>query len=159
MVRNQDVSFEVTRERDGQEFIVKYSGKWNKDVIDGQAEIAAGDQTFAMDWKARRVEVTGTWQWSFTTPGGQTFEPRVRLRQEGDKLTGHYLRGEAETAISEGKIDGDRLSFKVNMEREGRTFTTTYDGKLEGDAILGKFTSNRSGQDRAFDWNAKRVKE
>src|SRR5438309_1818959 len=60
------------------------------------------------------TSASGIWKWSFTMPDGSKVEPRVKLHQEGDQLTGTVkIREGLETAISEGKVSGDELSFAV----------------------------------------------
>jgi hypothetical protein len=74
-------------------------------------------------------------------------------------LTGTLIRGERESPVQEGKIKDGEVSFQVTRERDGQTFTTKYQGKLSADAIKGKITSNWGGEERTFDWEAKRDKE
>jgi hypothetical protein len=51
--KDGEVSFQVTRERDGQKRTVKYSGKLDKDTITGK--VTFGEDRTA-DWKAERVK-------------------------------------------------------------------------------------------------------
>jgi hypothetical protein len=48
------VSFTVTRERDGNKFVSKYSGKLEGDTIKGKIETERGGQTRSVDWVAKR---------------------------------------------------------------------------------------------------------
>jgi hypothetical protein len=54
--KDGNVSFTVTRERDGNKFVVKYNGKVEGDTIKGKAEIEAGGQTRTRDWEAKRAK-------------------------------------------------------------------------------------------------------
>ena len=102
--------------------------------------------------------VDGTWEWSVTTPNGQTFEQRAKLKQEGEKLTGVIMgRNNQETEIKDGKLSSEgELTFNVTRERQGQTVTTKYKGKVEGDTIKG--TSERDGG-QSREWVAKRAKD
>jgi len=156
------VSFNVTRERNGEKFTSKYSGKIAGDVIKGKIEMGTGDQAQSRDWEAKReksVNATGTWQWSMTRQDGTTVERKIRLKQEGDKLTGVSIANENEIAIEEGKVQGDLVSFQVTRERDGNKFTMKYSGKLDGDSLKGKIQGTFGGEERSFDLDAKRVKE
>ena len=105
-------------------------------------------------------KVDGTWEWSFTTPNGQTFEQKAKLKQDGEKLTGVIIgRNNQETEIKDGKIKDGELSFTVTRERQGQTMTTKYAGKIDGDKIKGKTERERDGQTQSNDWEAKRAKE
>jgi hypothetical protein len=162
--KDGEVSFQVTRERDGQKFSIRYRGKVEGDSIKGQVQLGEGGDARKFDWVATRaVEkpgIAGTWKWSFTTQQGQTFESTVKLKLEGDRLTGAYVgRSGQETAIEDGNFKDGEVSFRVTRERDGQKFTSQYRGKLAGDTIKGQSESNFGGQARTRDWEAKRVEE
>ena len=105
--------------------------------------------------------IDGTWEWETTGgQGGQTFQQRAKLKQDGEKLTGVIIgRNDQETAIKDGKIKDGEISFSVTRERQGQSMTTKYTGKLSGDTIKGKTERERDGQTQSRDWEAKRAKE
>ena len=99
----------------------------------------------------------GTWKWKFETQSGQTIESGVKLKQDAAKLTGTFIgRDGTETPIQDGKFAQDQLSFTVVRERDGQKMTSHYSGKLTGDTITGKTEIDRDGQTRTRDWVAKR---
>ncbi len=102
------------------------------------------------------ADASGTWKWT-TNFNGQTRDSTLKLKQEGDKLSGVYVGGQSntETPIEDAKISGDTVSFKVTRERNGQKATTKYTGTLKDDTITGK--SERDGQE-AREWVAKRQK-
>lgn len=103
-------------------------------------------------------KVTGTWKWTVTF-GNNTREQTLKLKLEGDKLTGAMLgRNNQETKIEDATFKDGEISFKVTRERNGQKFTTKYSGKVEGDTIKGKFETERDGQTQKMDWEAKRDK-
>jgi hypothetical protein len=53
-IKNGDISFTVTRERNGQKFTIKYSGKVTGDTIKGKSEFERDGQTQSRDWEAKR---------------------------------------------------------------------------------------------------------
>src|SRR5438067_6485153 len=77
---------------------------------------------------------TGTWKWT-TTFNNQTRESTLKLKQEGDKLTGAYVGGQSntETPIEDASIKDNTVSFKVTRERNGQKTTTKYSGTLKDD--------------------------
>jgi hypothetical protein len=164
-LNGEDLSFQVVRERDGNTFTTKYHGTVTGDTIKGKMEFERDGETRSRDWEAKRKgsktagDLTGNWQYSFTTSGGQTFEPTLKLKQDGDKVSGVLVFGENERAISDGKVSNGEFSFKVTRERDGETFTTKYTGKVVGDTLKGKINSNYGGTARTYDLDAKRVKE
>ena len=107
-------------------------------------------------------DATGTWKWTMTTQNGEQRESTLKLKQDGEKLTGALMgRNNQETEISEGKVKDGQVSFKVTRKFNDREVTTSYTGKLEGDTIKGKTESpgRDGGAPRTRDWEAKRVKE
>lgn len=105
---------------------------------------------------------SGTWTWS--TPGrngGPDRTTTLTLKVEGSKLTGKIAapsRGgqAAETEISEGKVDGDSISFLLVREFNGNSNTNKYSGKVSADKISGKIETTRNGEAQSRDWEAKR---
>ena len=78
-----------------------------------------------------KPNVTGTWSW--TTPGrngGPDRTNTLTLKIEGDNVTGSLLipgRNRVnKTDITEGKLTGNELTFKITRERNGKTTTITY---------------------------------
>ena len=107
---------------------------------------------------AQAADPTGTWKYSVMF-GDQTREQTLKLKLEGDKLTGAVVgRNNTETAIGDATFKDDTVSFTVTRERDGNKFVTKYSGKLEGDTIKGKIESERNGEKQSRDWSAKREK-
>lgn len=102
---------------------------------------------------------TGTWKWTVQA-GGQAREQTIKLKLEGDKLTGASVaRNGQETAIEEATFKDDTVSFKVTRERQGMKIIQKFSGKVSGDTIKGKISTDRDGQTRDADWEAKRAKD
>ena len=107
---------------------------------------------------ATAADATGTWKWTVER-NGQTFEPTLKLKQDGEKLTGTITgRQGNETEIEDGKVTGDAVSFKVTREFGGNKIVMTYQGKLSGDSIKGDTKFERDGQEQTREWEAKRDK-
>ena len=104
---------------------------------------------------------TGTWKWTVTNPNNnQTRELSVKLKLEGDKLTGTVPAGNnKEIDIENGTFKDGQISFTVTRERKDQKVTTKYSGKREGDTITGKIETPRpNGEAQSRDWVAKREK-
>ena len=115
--------------------------------------------SFAAQADDKKNDPTGTWTWSAPGRDGQTREASVKLKLDGTKLTGVMPgRNNNETAIEDGKITGDEISFKVTREFNGNKVTAKYSGKISGDTIKGKIETDRGGQTNSRDWEAKRGK-
>lgn len=99
---------------------------------------------------------TGTWKWQ-TNFGGKTRDNSLKLKLEGDKLTGSMLgRDNQETPIENATFKDDKVSFAVTREFNGQKFTIKYAGTVKGDTITGKTEFDRDGQSQSRDWEAKK---
>ena len=107
----------------------------------------------------KKPDPTGTWKWE-TTRRDRTRQNTLRIKLDGDKVSGTYAsrRGETdnETKIENGKIKGDQLSFQVIREFNGRRFTINMQGKVSEDTIKGTGEFSTDGGSREFEWEAKR---
>jgi hypothetical protein len=102
------------------------------------------------------ADASGTWKASIETPNG-AMENTFTFKVEGAKLTGTVTMGQmGEGPISEGKVDGDNVSFAVVREFNGNEFRINYKGKVSGDEM--KITGEVVGRDRTFEMTAKRAK-
>lgn len=102
------------------------------------------------------ADIAGTWKASVETPNG-TFESTFVLKVDGAKLTGSVTTGQmGESPISDGKVDGDNISFTVKREGPNGEFVINYKGTVSGDEL--KMTAQIPAMDRSFEMTAKRAK-
>jgi hypothetical protein len=103
---------------------------------------------------ALAADFNGKWTADFTTPRGpQTLN--FDLHVDGATLTGKISSPRGDSDISEGKIDGDNISFAQVLNFNGNEMKITYKGAISGDEI--KMT-RQSGDRPAIDIVLKRVK-
>ncbi|HEV3444189.1 MAG TPA: hypothetical protein VG099_06070 [Gemmataceae bacterium] len=104
----------------------------------------------------KKASATGTWKWTRKNQNGDEQQLKVKLKQDGDKLTGK-LTGPMgnEVEIKEGKVKDGEVSFQVTFDRDGTEITAKFHGKMEGDKITGKVEVN----DRTLDWEPTRAKD
>ena len=102
------------------------------------------------------ADVTGKWTAETQTQRGaqtSTFD----FKADGSKLTGTVTGGRGgPVEIADGKISGDKISFKVTRTMQDRTFVTNYEGTVSGDEI--KLTAKVEGMDQSREMTAKRAK-
>jgi len=100
------------------------------------------------------VDVAGKWETTRETPRG-TMTSTFTFQVDGNKLTGTVGSARGDTEISEGTVDGNKISFKVVMSMGDRTFETSYSGTVEGDTITGTMETPRG----EVPWTAKRTSD
>src|SRR5580704_14034958 len=96
---------------------------------------------------AMAADVSGKWTYEAPGRGGNPGRPTtITLKQDGMKLTGSVPgfggRGGGgggtpppDVEISNGKVDGNNISFEVKMNMQGYEMITKYEGTLDGDSL------------------------
>ena len=104
---------------------------------------------------ALAADFNGKWNGDVTTPRG-TQTLIFDFHVDGATLTGKVTSPRGDTDITNGKVDGDNISFDTVMNFNGNEFKIAYSGKSDGtDAI--KFT-RQMGDRPASEFSATRVK-
>jgi len=91
---------------------------------------------FAVAWAAG---ATGKWTATFNTQVGEQ-KYTWDLTADGSKLTGKYTSSNGNGEISEGKIQGDDLSWVEMLKFQDMDLRIQYKAKLSGDEL--KITRN-----------------
>jgi hypothetical protein len=94
--------------------------------------------------------VDGHWQGTVSGPNGD-FTINFTFKAEGTKLTGTVTTPNGDQPISDGKIEGDKLSFKTQFQDN----TIEHEGTVSGDTIQLKV----KGPWGDMDMTLKRVEE
>ncbi len=84
------------------------------------------------------AEIAGIW---IARQG--TVETVFNFRVDGSRLTGTITDPQGQAAISEGKINGDEITFVIVRSLRGNDVKFLYKGKVAGDEI--KFTREMLG--------------
>ena len=83
-------------------------------------------------------------KWTAETQGRNgTQTQTLTLKTSGATLTGSLDMGRGATDITEGKLDGSNVTFKVTRQGRNGATTTSYTGSLSGDDL--KLTATREG--------------
>lgn len=101
------------------------------------------------------TDASGQWAAEVQGRGGNTQTVTFTFKVDGNTLTGTVANPRGESPISDGKIDGDNISFSQVVNFNGNEFKLNYKGVVSGDTI--KFTREREGgQGRTQEFTAKR---
>ena len=101
------------------------------------AVIALSVAASARAGQASKVDVTGKWLFNVETAAGSG-TPTITLKQDGEKLTGHYSGqlGEADLA---GTVKGQDVAFEFTVDLQGNNIKCIYNGTADSkDAMKGK---------------------
>ena len=104
---------------------------------------------------ASAADISGAWKGTADLQG-QAIERTFVFKVDGAKLTGETtseLLGKS--AIEDGKIDGDNISFTITANFQGNAMKMTYKGKVSGDTI--KLSADLGAEiGQSIEWTLKR---
>jgi len=129
----------------------------------------------AVAFTASAADLTGKWVAQVAGRNGNTSQMTFDLKASGATLTGTVTGGgggggrrgggggngaaaaPAAQEISDGKIDGEKVTFSVKVDRNGQTQVTTYSGTFSGDTLTLKQTRTGRNGEQTTDISAKRA--
>ncbi len=160
---NGEVSFDAPDHADKADLVFHYSGKMTGDTIKGSMWFKGdGNQKVSLPFEAKKskvqtADVAGTWKLRVPTRDGATFEPTLKLAQQGATVTGTYAGEQGDTKIVDGLVLADEFSFEVTRTKDGKSYRLRYQGKVSGDTYKGSVDYNFDGMTGYFDFEGKRV--
>ena len=88
-------------------------------------------------------------KWSFETRGRNgAMTQTLNLKQDGSNLSGTLAGGRGgEVEISDGKVDGNNVSFTVVREFQGNKVNIKYNGIVSGDEMKLTIETGRGPQE------------
>ena len=90
-----------------------------------------------------KVDLNGKWAFTVeTSAGGGT--PNITLKQDGEKLTGHYSGQLGEADLAGSVKGGQEFAFSFSVEVQGTKLNCTYTGTIQSRDSL-KGTVNIAG--------------
>src|SRR5262245_33328800 len=152
--------FQVMRNREGQEIVTTYTGKWSGKTIKGKVESNWAGEKRVYDWEAQRAHegVEGTWRWPVTFRG-RKFEMRVNLEQDGEIVTGYMpaFGRRRKIEIKNGSFKDGEVYFEIERGAGEEKVVTAYKGKQTGDTIKGTIQTTIEGKEQKTEWLARRT--
>jgi hypothetical protein len=129
------------------------TGKWDLGGVGGPIELkkdgamAAAAPATAPAAGGAAASAAGDWDCTADVMG-QAMPFTLKLKQEGDKVTGESTSDQGSVPISNGKIAGDKLTFSLESPQGTIGFTATIkDGKITGKYdFAGQMTGDWSGK-------------
>jgi hypothetical protein len=99
------------------------------------------------------IDVSGKWMFQVETSAGSG-TPTVTLKQDGEKLTGHYSSAQLGEADLTGTVKGRDIAFSFTASVQGMSINVSYSGTIENNDAMkgtvdlggladGKFTAKR----------------
>ncbi|QYO65332.1 hypothetical protein [Leptolyngbya sp. 7M] len=82
------------------------------------------------------VSIDGKWIINVDA-GGQTVSLAVEFKQNGTEFTGTMASEVGSGSFENGKINGDKVTAKLNADVQGSPTTIEFEGKVDGDKMTG----------------------
>ena len=168
-LKGNEITFIVTFNNQGQDLLITYKGKVEKDSMKGDADFggfatgawsaiphkedsASTSQPAPAMAAAVAVNITGVWAFAVETAAGSG-SPTFTFKQDGENLTGTY-KGQFGEAPLTGTVKGSDIKFMVKVNAQGQDITINYNGKIESkDSMKGTAAFGELGEGT---WTAKR---
>jgi len=84
---------------------------------------------------AAAASADGKWTAEIPGRGGNTQTTTFTFKTSGSSLEGTIANQRGETPISDGKVEGDNISFSQKMSFNGNDIVMNYKGVVKGDTI------------------------
>jgi hypothetical protein len=82
------------------------------------------------------MSVDGTWNMTMSTPMGER-KATLTVKSAGSALTGTQAGEQGSAEIADGKVDGDKVSWKVAIQNP-MPLTLEFTGTVDGNAMKGE---------------------
>ena len=82
------------------------------------------------------MSVDGNWNMTMSTPMGER-KATLSLKSEGATLTGTQAGEQGSAEIADGKVDGNKVSWKVSIQNP-MPLTLEFTGTVEGNSMTGE---------------------
>jgi hypothetical protein len=104
---------------------------------------------------ALAADINGAWKATAEGPNG-AMERTFVFKVEGSKVTGETTSSMmGKSTITDGKIDGDNISFNITAKFGDNEMKISYNGKIKDTEIV--LESSTGGGGQSIQWHAKKV--
>ena len=107
--------------------------------------------------ESKANDLVGSWKLKFVSSDGQTRESVLTLTREGTALKGNYTADSVTRMAKDLGYERGELTFRVDGEYLGKTYTLTYKGRPQGDVFRGAVRWKFGLVSGSFDFEGQRV--
>lgn len=135
------ISFTRNSKIEDFEFESNYEGTVKGNELTGMMKSEMGD--IEANGKRFGAALIGTWELTTTSD----FGTRTSMMTIDPDMTGYYESFGGEIPIKNLKLEGNQVTFKIEMGFGDQTFEMNFKGKLDGKTIKGQMDSDRGTSD------------
>ncbi|MDH4196059.1 MAG: class I SAM-dependent methyltransferase, partial [Candidatus Aminicenantes bacterium] len=128
-------------------------GEWRPDKSTS-VPLNGGEQRWVYYWVVP-ANVTGRWEWNLDTGNGRRLYT-FTADQLFQVLGGTVSVEDREFALSDGRLEGVLVHFRLDEERGGRRTGWLYEGEVQGNSIRGTARPAEDPKAKPIPWTASR---
>jgi len=137
------VTFAIETGFGDQTFVSEFKGTLAGETLNGQMTSSRGTTEVSGKKMAMASPVVGTWELTSESRQGGT---RTNTLKITGPTTATYTSRDTETPVTDLKIDGNQISFKITRTFNDREFTMEFKGTVEGTSLKGEFVTSRGSR-------------
>jgi len=142
-LEGNEVTFAIEMGFGDQTFVSEFKGTLAGETLNGQMTSSRGTTEVKGKKMAMASPVIGTWELTSESSQGGTRTSTLKIT---DGMTGTYTSRDRETPVTDLKIEGNRISFKITRTFNDREFTMEFKGTVEGTNLKGEFITSRGSR-------------
>ena len=128
-------------------------GEWRPDKS-SSVPLNGGEQRWVYYWVVP-ANATGRWQWDLDTGNGRRLYT-FTADQLFQVLGGTGSVEDRQFTLSDGRLEGVKVSFRLEEERGGRRTAWLYEGEVQGNSIRGTARPADEASAKPVTWKASR---
>jgi hypothetical protein len=144
-LEGNQVTFAIEMGFGDQTFKLDFKGTLDGDALKGQmtSERGTSEVTGKKLAAAAASPVAGTWELTSESSQGGTRTNTLKIK---DNMTATYMSRDTETPVTDLKVEGDQISFKITRTFNDQQVTMEFKGKVDGKTLKGEFVSARGSR-------------
>jgi hypothetical protein len=124
-------------------FTLNFKGTLDGNNLKGQMTSDRGTSEITGRKAEEASAVVGTWEFTRETSQG-TRTSTLKIKPD---MTGTYSMRDNEVEVKDLKVDGNNVSFKIELSFNDRQFTMEFKGNVDGKILKGEFITERGARE------------
>jgi len=142
-LEGDQVSFKVEMGFGDQTFEIEFKGKLDGKTLKGQIVTPNGTNELTGKKIEPASALVGTWELTSESPQG-TRTSTLKIKED---MTGTYTARDSDTPITDLKVEGEEVAFKVMRKFGEQEVQMEFKGRLYGTTLKGQFITTRGSRE------------
>jgi SAM-dependent methyltransferase len=128
-------------------------GEWEADM---EKEVFVGSDRHEVYYWIVPADVAGIWKWTLPESNGR-MNYEIEINQKFNQVWAFQNLGSSKRSIKDFKLKGDKLSFTLGRNRDGKEEAMLFKGQVNGENINGYVVLKDGGKNIRKNWKARRL--